>query len=191
MTRPGLDPALARKIDRLARRAHAFHRFAHHPLCGAYRGEVVALGRWRLCRGCLLGGAGLGAGLVLGGALPPLPLAVPAALAALGAAWAAALARLRPPKLLSRLLPAALAGFTVGAALRPGRVGGFLLAAGVAGILALYLRAYRRRGPHREACAACPERDLGTACSGYRAQVRRERAFSRLASRWIARGGKA
>jgi len=185
VTRPGLDPALARKIDRLARRAHAFHRFAHHPLCGAYRGEVVALGRLRLCKGCLL--AGLGLALGLGGALavPPLSLGAAAGLALLDAAWAWALARLRPGKALSRFLPGLLLGFAFAAALRTGRPWGLALAAGVALVPVLFIRAYRRRGPFRAPCATCPERSLGTACSGYAAQARRERAFGRLAARWM------
>jgi hypothetical protein len=36
---------LAKQLDRLSRRAHRFHRFAHHPLCGAYAAELVPLGR--------------------------------------------------------------------------------------------------------------------------------------------------
>lgn len=185
MTRPGLDPALARKIDRLARRAHAFHRFAHHPLCGAYRGEVVVLGRLRLCKGCLLAGLGVASGLGAGLAAPALSLGAAAGLVLLDAAWAWALARLRPGKALSRFLPGLLLGFAFAAALRTGRAWGVGLAALVALVPILYIRAYRRRGPFRQPCETCPERSLGTACSGYAAQVRRERAFSRLAARWI------
>src|SRR5579859_1379561 len=64
---PPIPVSLARRIDRLAWFAHAFHRFAHHPLCDRYQEELIPLGRrTRVCRGCslaLLGvlvGAGAG-----------------------------------------------------------------------------------------------------------------------------------
>ncbi|HET8714991.1 MAG TPA: hypothetical protein VFM16_04150, partial [Holophagaceae bacterium] len=60
---PRTPPALRRRLDRLARRAHAFHRFAHHPLCAEYAGERLRVGKVHLCRGCTLLGAGLLAGL--------------------------------------------------------------------------------------------------------------------------------
>src|SRR5947207_14201496 len=62
-----VPPALARRIDRLATRAHRFHRFAHHPLCDEYAGEVIRVGRhMRLCRGCTFAIAGGLAGGVVG-----------------------------------------------------------------------------------------------------------------------------
>ncbi len=36
-----IPPAVARRVDRLALRAHAFHRWAHHPLCAWYAAEVI------------------------------------------------------------------------------------------------------------------------------------------------------
>ena len=39
--RAATPKALRRKIDRLSRAAHRFHRFAHHPLCERYAGEVI------------------------------------------------------------------------------------------------------------------------------------------------------
>jgi hypothetical protein len=39
----------ARDLDRLAKRAHRFHRFAHHPLCAAYAGETLRVGPIYLC----------------------------------------------------------------------------------------------------------------------------------------------
>ncbi|MGC4001002.1 MAG: hypothetical protein QM767_27495 [Anaeromyxobacter sp.] len=69
-----LPRPLARRLDRLARRAHAFHRWAHHPLCDRYAGEVFRAGRrTRLCRGCTLAATGGAAGLALGALLPPAP----------------------------------------------------------------------------------------------------------------------
>src|SRR3954466_7943099 len=48
-----------RAVDRLARSAHAFHRFAHHPLCERYAGELIPLGkRTRVCRGCVCAALG-------------------------------------------------------------------------------------------------------------------------------------
>ena len=219
-----IPPDLARRLDRLARRAHAFHRFAHHPLCGRYRGEVVPLGRRaRLCLGCTLGTAGLAAGPALGALaaarLAPLPgpaalgagalllLAVPLVLP--GRRPAAAIAptvnneagaspgpepgpagRGAPAKLLTRLLPALAAGALCGQALAapsPARAAAAALAAAALGWA--WLR-YRRRGPDRAACLGCPSGPPGSRCPGWAPVARRERALSRLAGRWIARGGR-
>lgn len=180
---------LARRIDRLSRAAHAFHRFAHHPLCPAYAGETFRLGRVRLCRGCSLAAAGGLAGLAAGAVLPPADstlLAGLAILAALAGLVPLASARLRAGKGATRLLPAGLAAFLAFQGLRAASPFGLLLAAMVAAGVAAGLLAYRRRGPDRGPCAACPEAPPGPACAGLRPIHRRERAFQRLASRWIA-----
>jgi TRAP transporter 4TM/12TM fusion protein len=187
-----LPPELARRIDRLARRAHAFHRFAHHPLCSRYRAEVVRIGRrTRLCRGCALTAAGALAGAGAGLAAEPPGPGVLAALTALllaGVAWAASARSGAPrPKLLSRLVPMALAAALLGLGLRAGALPGLLAAlAGGASVAAAAL-AYRRRGPDRAACRGCPEAPASLSCSGFRPIARRERAFARLAGRWMAR----
>jgi uncharacterized membrane protein YfcA len=191
---------LARRIDRLARRAHAFHRWSHHPLCERYGPEVLRLGRrTRLCRGCSLTALGAVAGLGAGLALPADPgrgwlatallllVAVPLAIPR-RPRTAESVAR-RPPKLLTRFLPLAIAGAALAQALAapaPAR-----LAAAAVAVLATawgVLR-YRRRGPDREPCRGCPEGPPGVRCSGFAVQVRRERAMSRLAGRWIAAAG--
>ncbi len=60
-----LPQRTVRAIDRLARSAHAFHRFAHHPLCERYAGELIPLGRRaRLCRGCAASALGSVMGLL-------------------------------------------------------------------------------------------------------------------------------
>jgi hypothetical protein len=67
------------RLDRLARRAHAFHRFAHHPLCDRYAGELIVLrGRTRICRGCCYAAIGSLLGVLLGACLsvPSWPLAL-------------------------------------------------------------------------------------------------------------------
>jgi hypothetical protein len=189
-----LSPALALRVDRLARRAHGFHRWAHHPLCTRYAPELVRLGRrTRVCRGCLLAAAGIAAGLAAGLAAPalPAPLALAAAgLVALAAPWAT---RRRAPgatgrraaKLLTRFVPSALAGVGV-AQLGAGTPSGFAAAAlALAGVAALVSR-YRRRGPDRGACEGCPAGPPSATCAGFARQVSRERALQRLAARWIA-----
>ena len=120
-----LPPALARRVDRLARRAHAFHRFAHHPLCGRYAAEVIRIGRrTRICLGCSLTALGAVAGVALGLLRPAAPAA---GLLAAGIVLVAAVplvvrsstparasgarSNARARKLLTRLLPAAVAGF--------------------------------------------------------------------------------
>jgi hypothetical protein len=198
-----LPPPLARRVDRLARRAHAFHRWAHHPLCARYAPDVVRLGRrTRVCRGCasalagaLLGlAAGLAAGLLAAPLEPRLLLAaaallvaaVPAAIPRTPRARPGGAARRRPAKLLTRLAPTAVAGGLLGQALAapaPLRTGAAAL--GGAAVAWALLR-YRRRGPDRSACAGCPEGPPGPRCAGLAPIVRRERALSRLAGQWIA-----
>jgi hypothetical protein len=191
--RPGrLPPSLARRIDRLALRAHAFHRFAHHPLCQPYAAEVIRIGRrWRVCRGCTFTGTGALSGGLAGWLLPapgPLAMGALAALLAAGAAWAVSRrAGHGRPKVLARLAPMALAAALLAWGLRAGGPAGLLAsllaATSVAGAAAFY----RRRGPDRAACAGCPEAPASSACSGFRAIALRERAFARLAGRWIDR----
>ena len=166
--------ALARRIDRLARRAHAFHRFAHHPLCDQYGGELVQLGRTRVCRGCAWFAAGLlvGAGAMV--IVQPV-VVVAAVVAAVGAIVAAASLKWRAPKLLTRFAPAAGFGFALGH---------LWTAIAIVSTMGLLAIAYRRRGPHRSPCAACPERTLAP-CRGMSEIVRAERAFQRLSGRWL------
>ncbi|MCE9573122.1 MAG: hypothetical protein K8W52_08190 [Deltaproteobacteria bacterium] len=183
--------ALARRIDRLAVRAHRFHQLAHHPLCGAYANEIVRVGKVRLCRGCtyaLVGGLGGG---VLGLALPVgLPLAAGiagVALAILGAsvAWRRWFGRAgRPPKLITRLVPATALAF----AITRGVLGGAWLAIAAAAPVVGLFAIYRRRGNDRAPCATCPENALPV-CSGYRPMVRREQAFQRVSARWLRDAG--
>jgi hypothetical protein len=176
-----IPEATARAIDRLARGAHAFHRFAHHPLCDEYASEVVRIGRRaRLCRGCSLAALGAFSGAILGASI-----AVPTAVAA-GAA-AAAFALCSKPvrgagKFLSRFLPAGCAALAFASGLRSASLAGFVVAGGAAVSVLLFVARYRRRGPDRRPCATCPERERPVPCRGFAAIVRRERAFSRLAS---------
>jgi len=176
-----IDRVLARRIDRFSRRAHRFHRFAHHPLCAAYRGEVVALGRMWICRGCLLAMLGFLAG---GGAGLAAPIVSPWAPLAAWGLLLLALTRGRPPKAVSRFLPAALGAFLAAQGLRSGAAGWAVALAVLGGSLA-FVGAYRRRGPDRRACAACPEREGPAVCSGFRPMARREKAFRRVIRRWI------
>src|SRR3954452_7135005 len=156
---------LARKLDRLARRAHRFHRFAHHPLCVEYAPEVIRLGRrMRVCRGCALslGGGALGVGgalvvfegLRVAGGQDWIARACAAALVlsiACGAlAWSALRpatleqrARARTRKLATRFLPALSLGFacSFGACLGCGI--GFGLSAGNLAAAGLLYARYR------------------------------------------------
>jgi hypothetical protein len=186
---------LAARVDRLSRAAHAFHRFAHHPLCDEYGGEVVRLGRrTRVCRGCLFVGVGSCLGLSTSFFWPaPASAALfllALALVGLAAAmfWRGSPRRRRSPKFVSRFLPAWVIAHAFGLAVQLGPIGGALAAAGavpVFGVVALY----RRRGPDRTPCATCAERSLATPCRGVAPIVRRERAFRRLAGQWMARVG--
>ncbi|HEY3594724.1 MAG TPA: hypothetical protein VGL13_12650 [Polyangiaceae bacterium] len=184
---------LARRIDRLSRQAHRFHRFAHHPLCGAYSGELIALGRKaRLCRGCTMvfGGLPLGA---IAGALPVTESSWRAAAGWMAASCAMLIGALlakrgnaRLPKLATRFLPAFFGGAAIGAALRVGLLT-FVPVTGIGlGAAGAFIAMYRRRGPDRTPCTTCPERLLNKPCSGLLPIVQRERAFRRLTSRWLS-----
>ena len=174
-SRLGMPRAELVRIERLARRAHAFHRFAHHPLCSRYAGELVVLrGRTRICRGCscALAGALLGAFTLLS----PLPIA-----AAIGLTLMAAgllLAPLRGPKLLTRAFPFAVLSANLLTPLTAAAPAQLALAALSLTAAALWLTRYRRRRPDRTPCSSCPERELSP-CSGFSAIVRAERAFVR------------
>lgn len=193
-----IPPPLARRLDRLARHAHRLHRFAHHPLCAAYAPELVRLGRRaRLCRGCTFSVLGALCGAALGLAAPRLgpALLVGPMLLTGWAALALAPRGGRPAsKLLTRAGPLALAGFLLMAGLRsasgaePGDWSGAATALVTLLLVAGGALAWRRRGPDRTACLTCPQAPEGPRCDGLRPLARRERAFSRLASRWIARG---
>jgi hypothetical protein len=189
------SPRQVRRLDRLARRAHRFHRFAHHPLCEAYRGELIRLGpRALVCRGCALALAGAAAGLVSGALLadalvtaPPSPLLLGLALAVVVSAWRFAAVRSpagpRVAKLRSRAAPALLAGFALALGLRAGTAPGLALSLVTVIAIAGGIAAYRRRGPDRAACEACAERTSRQPCSGFLRIARRERAFTRAATR--------
>ena len=187
---PALPRALVRRVDRLARHAHAFHRWAHHPLCQEYAGEVFRFGRrFRLCRGCTLAALGALSGAALGLTAPPGHPAILAVLTGLGTIPALlGLSHLRLPKLLTRSLPATLPPFLlIQAGRHPGPQAWSLAALAWIGT-AVWVRRYRRRRPNRSPCATCPEQTAPGVCRGFREIQARERAFSRLSSRWIRQG---
>jgi hypothetical protein len=177
-----VDRGLALRLDRLALAAHAFHRFAHHPLCDRYAAEVFRLGgRTRICRGCTLALLGAALGTVAGVecAAPPL------ALACLAIALALASVRGRISKIATRLVPAFGIAFALSSVVHAPSalsIGLAALACLCAGALAV---AYRSRGPNRSPCSTCPERAVSRPCSGLRPIVLRERALMRKAGALI------
>ena len=176
MTGSRIPPPLARRIDRLAWRAHAFHRFAHHPLCDVYRNEVLRVGRrLRVCKGCTLLALGLVVGVVAGVCARP-PLGWGAGGLLLTLVLGSLSLRLRLPKIVGRLLPGAGLGMALWAGWSCALAA--LLIGGVCGAL------YRRRGVERSRCETCPER-MRSPCSGFLPAVRRERAFRRRVDRWL------
>ena len=185
MSRALLPTSTARLVDRLARRAHAFHRFAHHPLCQRYETELIPLGRRaRVCRGCACAAAGTLLGAV--GALAVQPdLRTLFVCSALGVSVFLVSLALRLPKLLGRGLAAACASFAgLGGLLNP-ELAARELALSLLAFGGGFLWLYRRRGPNRGPCQTCPERSAPRVCSGLRPIVQRERAFRRLAQRHL------
>ncbi|MBL0312218.1 MAG: hypothetical protein IPP78_05765 [Holophagaceae bacterium] len=212
--RPRIQGDLARRLDRLSLAAHRFHRFAHHPLCAEYEGEVFRFGRkLRICKGCTLAGIGVLAGLAAGGIAPKstggyfagiafglVPLltgafhlharreAVVQPAEGSSEAMAISAAHRLPSKrgkLLTRLTPAAVFAFTFAQGLRTGGVIGYAGATLAVPLTTLIILAYRRRRPQRQPCLACPERFAMHRCRGFREIRSRERAFQRLAGRLI------
>jgi len=185
---PRVSSSLARRIDRLARGAHALHRWAHHPLCGRYESEVFRFGRRaRVCRGCSLAllGSVLGG---LGGALFGIPWAalvsVSCSLGLVG--WSMRRARKdRASKIAARFLPACgltFALFSFVHARSPASVG---IAAAACAVALAFIGVYKQRGPNRAPCASCPERSDARTCSGFQPIVRREKALMRKTAAMI------
>jgi hypothetical protein len=184
-----IEPNVARHIDRLARRAHAFHRFAHHPLCSEYADELIAHGtRTRVCRGCTCAISGAIAGALLG-----MLVQFPASAAVVFAMFATSVpilaqrferdreqtVRARVGKLWTRSVPLGALALAFVAGLRAQNLAGVVTASSIALALVALVRAYRRAGPDRSPCARCPERTSPVPCSGFRDIVRAERAFVR------------
>jgi hypothetical protein len=195
--RPRLPPDTARRIDRLAKRAHRFHRYAHHPLCPAYACEIIAMGRMRVCRGCLFAVLGTLGGLCHGVLAPWRSSIVLGIMAVCFSLATGSVVRPRG-KLVKRLVPAWGAALVVAACLRTSRGAPLLTVVTIVTLAAAGAAtwlAYRRRGPNRDPCAKCPERTAGTrndsraVCSGLLPIVRRESAFQRLAGRMIDGSG--
>jgi hypothetical protein len=187
-----VDPSVARHIDRLARRAHAFHRFAHHPLCAEYAGELIAVGsRTRVCRGCTSAIAGTLCGVVLGTCVdfPSMAALDFAVLATSVPVLALCFERDRVGprlgKLWTRGIPLAALALAFTSGVRERSVTGAAIAVSIALALFTLARVYRRIGPDRSPCAQCPERSSSVPCSGFRDIVRAERAFVRRSRRLI------
>jgi len=186
MPRPRTSKRVLRELDRLSRRAHRFHRFAHHPLCTQYRGEVVRIGKVRLCRGCTFAVAGGLAGGIAGLAIGASVTA--SATATLGGATlllATLWLRRRLPKLVTRLVPAGLFALAITCGALDGSALGIACAIGSAAIVGGLRLLYGKRGANRAPCTTCPERDLAP-CSGFAPIVSRERAFQRVAGRRLS-----
>lgn len=184
-----IAPAVAHRIDRLARRAHAFHRFAHHPLCDRYAGELIALGpRYRVCRGCTAAISGAVAGATLS-ACVDFPVSAAVAFAALSTSVPILAQRFdrdrletgraRLGKLWTRGVPLASLALAFTSGLRAQNTPGVVAAFSIAVAAFVLLRIYRAAGPDRSPCASCPERGSSVPCSGFRDIVRAERAFVR------------
>ena len=185
---PRVARTLARQLDRLARRAHAFHRYAHHPLCDRYAGEVLRFRqRTRICRGCTFALLGATFGFAIGTALPITAMfacsvsgfASVAAAVSVGRHPLRSAPRRRFSKLLTRALPAAGLAFGLGWCVRAQDGPALALALGILSVTYTLHQYYKQRGPDRTPCSDCPERGQVVPCSGFRDIVRAERAFVR------------
>lgn len=195
---PELARPLALRIDRLARAAHAFHRFAHHPLCKRYEDEVLRLGRrTRVCRGCALALVGSVVGAAIG-SLMGTPFS---ALASLALGIGLAGGSLRAPrsprsaqrigvprggfKIATRFAPAFAVAFALFSAIHSPSTRSLGIGVATCVSLLVLVALYRRRGPNRTPCISCPERLGATTCSGLRPIVRREKAVMRKSGAMI------
>ncbi|HET9989932.1 MAG TPA: hypothetical protein VFQ65_15485 [Kofleriaceae bacterium] len=182
-----IDGRTRRTIDRLSRRAHRFHRFAHHPLCGNYAGEILRIGRLRLCRGCsyaLAGGLAGGSIALAVTTATSLSVAVPMIALAIATALIVVSLRFRPTKLVTRLAPAVLVAFAITCGVRELGPYGIALALAAIAIVGGLRVLYGKRGPDRSPCTTCPERTLQP-CSGFAPIISRERAFQRVVRKLI------
>jgi hypothetical protein len=187
-----MNKPLANRLDRLSRAAHRFHRFAHHPLCERYSGEVVRIGRRarsaRLCRGCVYAVIGGSIGGAIGFAIADARVAIASTVVAVIALLVSL--RWRPTKIVTRFVPALLLACAIvaGVAARSpvGLVAAFAAAASAGGLRL----AYGKRGADRSPCVTCPERERQP-CAGFVAIISRERAFQRVAGAMIMRSGAA
>jgi hypothetical protein len=180
---PAIARPVAKRIERLARRAHAFHRFAHHPLCSDYADELIALGRRRrVCRGCAFALLGAVTGALLGFVFP-LALWQAAPLATLS--LTASVTTRRLGKLWKRALPGAGASYALACCVMQHDLWALGCALAIVAAGSTLLAAYRLRGPDRSPCLRCPERTLQVPCSGFRDIVRAERAFVRRSQRLL------
>jgi hypothetical protein len=172
----------AKQLDRLSRGAHRFHRFAHHPLCDRYAGEVVRIGqRVRLCRGCTYAIAGGVAGGLLGLAIgASVVVAAAATISGFALIVSTLYSRRRPTKLVTRLVPATLFALAMTCGVLSASPLGIAAALGAAAIVAGLRVLYGKRGADRTPCTTCPEREWSP-CSGFAPIVRREAAFQRKA----------
>lgn len=179
-----IPPDLARRLDRASRRAHRFHRFAHHPLCDEYAPETFRVAGLVFCRGCVLGGLGIATGLAAGFFAAPSPAAA-AGVAGLGA-LSLVLGR---GKVARRLLPAVGLDTALGAAFATPSLPHIALALLALGFAAGAWRAWRRRGPNRAPCTTCAERTLPV-CRGFAEIVRAEQEFRARAGEAVRRLGE-
>jgi hypothetical protein len=182
-----IDRKTRRAMDQLSRRAHRFHRFAHHPLCGNYAGEVLRIGRTRLCRGCsyaIVGGLAGGVVAFAVGTATAVPVLAPVSSLAVATALLAVSMRARPTKLVTRFAPAALVAFAITCGVRELGPFGIALALAAIAIVGGLRVLYGKRGPDRSPCTTCPERGLQP-CSGFAPIVARERAFQRVVRKLI------
>lgn len=185
---------LARRLDRLAYRAHAFHRYAHHPLCPAYAEEVIRFGRRAaVCRGCTFALAGTVTGLAAALTWPTpftpsgalLFALLPALLALFALAAGARPHRLRLGKRFTRTAPLATATAFATFGLRTGDATGAAASATTMAIMLAAWATYRLRGPNRRPCLVCPERHGPHTCRGFRVIVRRQAAVGRMTGRLL------
>jgi hypothetical protein len=182
-----IDRKTRRAIDQLSRRAHRFHRFAHHPLCGNYAGEVLRIGRTRLCRGCsyaIVGGLAGGVVALAVGTATAVPVLAPVSSLAVATTLLAVSMRVRPTKLVTRFAPAVLVAFAITCGVRELGPFGIALALAAIAIVGGLRVLYGKRGPDRSPCTTCPERGLQP-CSGFAPIVARERAFQRVVRKLI------
>lgn len=147
---------------------------------------MIRLGRTWLCKGCTFALLGALVGTLAGMAFPPPESGGFLALGVLAAGGLGAMLARPLGKIATRLFPLGCLGFVEAQSLRMWDALGWAVAIIGAGSLALAITIYRRRGPWRGECATCPEREERP-CSGFRRQLRRERAFQRLGGRMLRR----
>ena len=169
-------------------------RWAHRPLCGRFRGDVVRVGGVHLCRSCVCAYCGMIICGVLLAALQPAVTTTGLSLAVVGMVT---LVMSGPwcyktlPRLVRDVLRWAM-GAVIAMVGYLFACGELIIAAPAAAVLWVFWRVYlqKRRGRRLRACEGCEELEVRGVCSGCQVQAEGVRRYEEAATRLYLASGR-